>query len=1039
MKFHVKLLLTLCISFAFSAQWVGINSNEPVEMEKTVLFSDIENTTVEFNLDGFWVNTVQIDGKEFSVVQVDGGSVMLEAGTPDLQKLTASLIIPDEAHMLSEVVSSEYVEFENYNLAPSKGNFTRDIMPEDVPYTFGSSYQTNAFFPGSLTDLGSAYVIRDFRGQPVHVYPFQFNPVTGVLRVYTQIVIDVHTAEGIADNPKIRTEPLEVMDSNFKDIYARHFDNFNLSRYNILEEQGNMIVICYDGFLDEIQPFVDWKKIKGQPIELFAVSEAGGSSSNIANFIEDYYYETGLTFVLLVGDIAQIPSPTVGGSASDPSYGFIEGNDSYHEVMIGRFSAENANHVQTQVERSVNYERYPEMDGSWYHKGIGLASSQGSGIGDEGESDFQHEDNIRDLLMGYGYTVVDQIYDTNGGSASDVTNGLNEGRSIINYTGHGSMTAWSTTGFSNSHVNNLTNDNMLPFIVSVACVNGQFQSGTCFAEAWLRATNGDQPTGAIATLMSTVNQSWAPPMQGQDEFNDILTEQYGDANIKRTFGGLSANACMSMNDDYGSGGQSESDYWTTFGDPSIMVRTASPMASTVTHDAVMVIGSTECPVNTGAPNSLAALSSNGELLGYAYADASGMANIILDEPILEPGELHIVVTGYNYETYEADIFAIVPEGPYIVMDYYEVTEDSNGNGNIDYGEQVALTINAENVGVDTAAEVTATVTCDDPYITMINDYVTFGDILAGDMGMSMETVIFDIDGFTPDGYSASFNIEFNSTTDTWYGGFSITVDAYCVLGDVNVDWEINVLDVIRTVNIIIHSGNPPTELEECASDVDENGITNILDVIQMINFIVGREIGYETGSAEIMIAEDGVYVNSSIPVAGIHMKVKTDNLTMAGLNGMAYITDDNLADGYENFVVFSVDGNTLPAGKTDLFFSSNFEIESVTLVSATGNEINTSIDLVPVSYALNQNYPNPFNPVTVISFETPEDGFVELAVYDILGREIVSLTNGLLNAGYHSIEWNGLDSQGKMAPTGMYIYSLKAGDQSFSKKMMLMK
>ena len=63
---------------------------------------------------------------------------------------------------------------------------------------------------------------------------------------------------------------------------------------------------------------------------------------------------------------------------------------------------------------------------------------------------------------------------------------------------------------------------MLPFIFSVACVNGAYHSGECFAEAWLKKENG----GAVLTLMSTINQSWVPPMRGQDYFNDLLTGGY---------------------------------------------------------------------------------------------------------------------------------------------------------------------------------------------------------------------------------------------------------------------------------------------------------------------------------------------------------------------------------------------------------------------------------------------------------------------------------------------------------------------------------
>ncbi len=91
---------------------------------------------------------------------------------------------------------------------------------------------------------------------------------------------------------------------------------------------------------------------------------------------------------------------------------------------------------------------------------------------------------------------------------------------------------------NNTDVNGLENGGKWPFIWSVACVNGEFHIGTCFAETWLRATGSDgSPTGAITTLMSTVNQAWNPPMAGQDEMNAILVESYS-GNIKRTFGGM---------------------------------------------------------------------------------------------------------------------------------------------------------------------------------------------------------------------------------------------------------------------------------------------------------------------------------------------------------------------------------------------------------------------------------------------------------------------------------------------------------------------
>ena len=84
-------------------------------------------------------------------------------------------------------------------------------------------------------------------------------------------------------------------------------------------------------------------------------------------------------------------------------------------------------------------------------------------------------------------------------------------------------------------------------------------------------------------------------------------------------------------------------------------------------------------------------------------------------------------------------------------------------------------------------------------------------------------------------------------------------------------------------------------------------------------------------------------------------------------------------------------------------------------------------------------YPNPFNPITVIDYAIPEPTHVNLAVYDILGRQITTLVNRLEKPGYKSIQWNGINDQGQLVSAGMYFYHLQAGKFSKVRKMILLK
>ena len=527
-------------------------------------------------------------------------------------------------------------------------------------------YQDNCWFPEQIAELQTPYILRDFCGQVVQINPFQYNPATETLRFYTDITVEVFPTDVDSVNVLARTEQLSSIDIDFKQIYERHFINFNRMDYTPVEEQGNMLVITYDDFWDTMMPFVQWKNMKGVPTEMVNVSEIGNENA-IKTYIEQYYNDNGLTFVLLVGDIAQVPTLTAGYYASDPSYSYIVGGDHYPDLFIGRFSAQNTSQLETQVERSIEYEKYPQAGADWYNKGAGVASSQGPG--DDGEMDYEHIRNIRTKLMNYGYIEVDEFYDgSQGGEDASgnptpgmVATALDDGRSVVNYCGHGSPTSWISSGFSNSDINTLVNDNMLPFVICVACNNGQFDDyDACFCEAWLRATNNGEPTGAIAATGSSKSMSWDPPMDAQDEMVDLIVESYTD-NVKHTIGGIHANGCMHMNDEYGEAGYSETDTWHVFGDPSLQIRTNTPSTMTVNHEPSVSSGSTTFEVEVeGVKGALCAISRNYELFGYGYTDSSGHVVIEFSEPILPGDDLDFVVTAYNMIPY-FDLIAVTGE------------------------------------------------------------------------------------------------------------------------------------------------------------------------------------------------------------------------------------------------------------------------------------------------------------------------------------------------------------------------------------------
>lgn len=96
-------------------------------------------------------------------------------------------------------------------------------------------------------------------------------------------------------------------------------------------------------------------------------------------------------------------------------------------------------------------------------------------------------------------------------------------------------------------------------------------------------------------------------------------------------------------------------------------------------------------------------------------------------------------------------------------------------------------------------------------------------------------------------------------------------------------------------------------------------------------------------------------------------------------------------------------------------------------------EVNAEVE-IPLEYALDQNYPNPFNPSTTIKYSIPEDGFVKLAVYNMLGEEVAAIVNTTQKAGRYEVNFNA-----SKLSSGVYIYRIEASNFTASKKLMLLK
>jgi Peptidase family C25/Propeptide_C25/Peptidase family C25, C terminal ig-like domain/Secretion system C-terminal sorting domain len=779
----ISIVFSLFCFSSIAQQWVNIQSSVQTEPQIEILHSNYQSITLHFHIDGFTEREVQTSEGTEKIIEMEEATKMLLTGAPDLPKLNTSFIIDDLAEMEFQITYSQYTDYNNYEIAPSKGNLTRDIDPNTIPYHKGKIYSQNEFFPKNIAHLNAPYIARDYRAQSINVYPFQYNPVTKVLRVYHDITVEVSKKSDNGKNPFYRNNTLTKINSEFNELYKNRFINYGNYRYTPLNDNhGKILIICNDSYLSNIQAYAEWKTKIGFPVEIVTISSIGNNQTSIQNYVTNYYNTKGLTYLLLVGDAQHITPKSGGGLGgdSDVAYGYISGNDSYAEIFVGRFSAQSSADVQTQVARTISYEQNPTTTADVFNKSIGISSDQGPG--DDNEYDHEHLRNMHTDLIGYNYIYSAELFDGSqgGGDAAGnptstmVASQLNLGRGLVLYTGHGSEYSFVSSGFSNTDIANLNNAHILPFVWSVACVNGDFNGKTCFAEAWLRSTdtNGDA-IGAVATLMSTINQSWDPPMEAQDEMVDVLVESYS-SNIRRTFGGLSYAGTFQMNDTYQD--YAMTDTWTIFGDPALMVRTDNPQSMTVSHASSIPIGIGSLQVNCNVNGAFVTLSTD-TILGTAIV-SGGIATINFT-PFTNVDTFTVAVTEYNYIPYLGDVNVIPASGPYITYNSH-VVKDPTGNNNslADYNETIDLDVALKNAGVSIANNVNATLSSTNAYVTITDNTEAYGNIAASATVTRTDAYTFDLANNVPDQENLTFTLNItDQASNSWTSDFSITANA----------------------------------------------------------------------------------------------------------------------------------------------------------------------------------------------------------------------------------------------------------------------
>ncbi|MBO4876330.1 MAG: choice-of-anchor J domain-containing protein [Bacteroidales bacterium] len=722
------LMLVLCSFAVLSA----------MSQNYAITYSDKNGDSyIEFSIKNYKLTEISRANGTFTKIAF-GKNVSLEKmGWAELPFASTTIDYSDGDLIAIDTSKSEYHELTlPYPILPSRGTVYRDQNPDSIPYIILAESISDGWYPSENIKT-EPFSFRDETKVNIRIFPFQYNSALQTLRIYDRIAIKVSHSKSREITP--------------------------LPNY----DYGNILVITPERYDSALAPYIRWKREMGYDVTVMHCDSAENVTSKIA---QAYSQNPNLLYVQLVGNWNDVQSNTLGTETcpdcpTDPALGCVSGGDDCPDLAIGRFVCANEEELSTQIQKSINYEKNPNNNRDWRDRFIGIGS--GEGPGDDDELDYEHVRKIYDnRLADFTYNVHSQHYDegTNVSSNALIAS-INVGASSIAYCGHGSGSYWLTGGYGSSNVTASSNGDKLPFVVSVACRNGAFHNGDCFADKWMNAKHG----GAVATLMSSISQPWNPPMRGQDYFYDILSGGYNydndttsnglNTNEQRThWGSVVLNAFYLMLCE--SAQQSDIETvksWISFGDASLQLRTKTPN-KIESSQRIAIQGnnfSTQITTNGQAvKNALVCISQDGN---YYKGFTNSRGNVTIGHNLHE-GKALLVVTAFNTTTIYDSIPVIESGIPYIEIDNY--TPKS-----VSAGASTNLSISLQNLGTVQSDSVLIRISSDDEYLTINTDSAIYAPIIPN---RSAENNSFDIQipRNAPFGHTITLtaNIEYNDTS-----------------------------------------------------------------------------------------------------------------------------------------------------------------------------------------------------------------------------------------------------------------------------------
>ncbi|MDR1757796.1 MAG: C25 family cysteine peptidase [Bacteroidales bacterium] len=723
-------------------------------------------------------------------LRLPGFTPSTEVGNPELPVYVQWFEIPYHATVDIKIIEAIYD-----TLIPRETGLSTPIYPvqPSQPKTNEPDssweqnlqvYNTDNFYGMNLLSMNYVGIFRDMNLAALYFSPIRYNPVSGVIVVCKEVKVSLWFRDGdLSKTVQVRN----LYNNNiFRGQFSRVIPlNISLSKQIApVTVPLGYIVIADPMFRGELDTFALWKSRIGYTVELHYTDEpeVGNTSISISNFLKNRYEESSIThpapaFVLLVGDVQQIPAFERVDYVSDLPYFTWSSNDGLPDCYYGRMSARDKDELAAQISKTLAYEQLTMPDCSYLQDAVLVAGSDAlyADLYSNAQLDYLLEQYFNEQ---HGFRNIYSYYYQDGGGTRDteadsIRAQLGRGTGWANYTAHCTYSGWSTPAFLQSHAKELDNREKFGIMIGNCCKSASFQQMDCLGETLTKMPD----RGAVAYIGASGDTYWAEDFYWSVGARDHVgrhptyennhTGMYdclfhdreeSPASWCTTAGSMVVAGNMSVEMTLS---PYKNTYWEIYhllGDPSLMPYTRIPVSMPVTFDSLIYMGATTLRAR-GAPYAYTALTRDGLPVAATFANDSGEA-ILHFPPLLQQGNYELAWSATNYTRQFAPVKLVKSQEAYLSALLYL----DSITGHVPAGSHVQGNLKIQNHGTDTAYHVRITLHSESHDMNIVPLAIYVDTIPPDTMLDIVPAFSWEIDSFMPDQTVISLSLSLDDDT-----------------------------------------------------------------------------------------------------------------------------------------------------------------------------------------------------------------------------------------------------------------------------------